>query len=389
MLHALTMEGVDLAQPPVSDEEIIRRYEIYKQCGGSVRQAAVLIGCSEATAGRVKPEYFRRGLHLSHGAREAMSQAGLNGNEARSGWKHTYDDEGKKTGATYWRAPEAPLEDIIEKIKTAISDIRPIEEIAAPKDSSADLMTVYPIADAHIGMMSWAKETGEAYDTKIATQRLVNWVGQCVSSAPASDTAVILDVGDLTHADDHMNMTPTSKHVLDVDTRHYRTIEMTIAAMATAIELAAKKHSNVIVKIIPGNHNINAYLPVLFSLAERYRDNPRIKVEARPGEFFVKQFGKVLIAAHHGDKARPNQLVHFIADEYAELWGKTKHRFLFTGHLHHLRAQDIGGMQHEQLRAITSRDPYAVSHAFSARSQLQCITYHRETGEKFRFSVNG
>jgi hypothetical protein len=82
-------------------------------------------------------------------------------------------------------------------------------------------------------------------------------------------------------------------------------------------------------------------------------------------------------------------MVMFLADQYADIWGKTTHRFLWTGHLHHHKSADIGGVKHEQLRALTSRDAYAVAHAYTARAQLQAVTYHREKGEISRVSVNG
>ena len=126
----------------------------------------------------------------------------------------------------------------------------------------------------------------------------------------------------------------------------------------------------------------------MFALAERYRDEPRVVVHKEPSEFFLFEFGRVMIASHHGDKAKADRLVHFVADEFAEAWGRTKHRFLFTGHLHHHKSQDIGGMKWEQLRAVTERDAYAYSHAYSARAQLQAITYHSERGEIQRVSVN-
>lgn len=96
-----------------------------------------------------------------------------------------------------------------------------------------------------------------------------------------------------------------------------------------------------------------------------------------------------MIAAHHGDKARADRLVMFLADEYAELWGRTLHRFLWTGHLHHHKSQDIGGVTWEQLRAVTARDAYASSHAYTARAQLQAITYHKTLGEIQRVKIAG
>lgn len=284
-------------------------------------------------------------------------------------------------------AAEAP-EETAERIKAALADLDAVTPIAAPTYSDADLCTLYPISDVHIGMRAWAREVGEDYDTDIATRRLQSWIGQCVAASPAAHTAIVLDVGDLTHADDETALTPKSKHPLDTDTRHFRTLDMTIQAMSACIELTLQKHSRVIVRVLPGNHNVNSYLAVMFALAERFRANERVSVQKSPGEFFVHEFGKVLLAAHHGDKAKADRLVHFLADQYAEMWGRTKHRFLWTGHLHHMKAQDIGGVAWEQLRAVSARDAFAISHAYTARAQLQAITYHRDKGEVSRVKVN-
>jgi hypothetical protein len=332
-------------------------------------------------------ECREKGYHLSDGARGAMQNAGLSGAEAKAGWIVNVDPETGSRQSTYWRAPEGDTENIIDRLRDAFEGITPAVIIPAPEYSNADLLSVYPIPDAHVGLQSWGKETGEDYDTEKATDRIKSWVAQCVASAPPSETAIILGVGDLTHADDQTNQTPRSKHQLDVDTRHFKTLDMTIAAMAAAIETAATKHRRVIVRILPGNHDTTTYMAVLFALAERYRDNARIEVQKIPGEFFAHQFGKVLIAAHHGDKAKAERLVLFMADQFPAMWGETRHRFLYTGHLHHLKSQDIGGVQHEQLRAITARDAYAVAHGYTARAQMQTITFHREHGEVSRIKV--
>lgn len=283
---------------------------------------------------------------------------------------------------------ELDPETVAERMRAVLEGMAPAKTIAAPTHCDADLLTVYPIADAHIGMRAWARETGEDYDTDIGVARLRDWIGRLVASSPPSKEAVILDLGDLTHMDDGTNQTPASKHVLDVDGRYFRTLEMTIAALADAVELALAKHETVQVVIIAGNHNPHSFMAILFALAERYRENPRVSVRKDPREFWARQFGDCLLAAHHGDKAKPERLVMFLADEHAEKWGGTKHRFLWTGHLHHHKSADIGGVKWEQLRAMTARDAYAYTHAYSARSQLQAITLHRKAGEIQRQAVS-
>src|SRR5690606_25843227 len=106
----------------------------------------------------------------------------------------------------------------------------------------------------------WAKETGGDYDTDIAAERIKDWVAQCVAASPASHTGIIMDVGDYTHQNDDTNQTPRSKHVLDVDTRMFRTLDVGISALGAAIETALTKHQEVHVVILPGNHNPTVYL---------------------------------------------------------------------------------------------------------------------------------
>ena len=354
----------------------------HRASGGTATSAARELGIRECTVQKIAREMDRDPAIAT-----GMEAIGT-GIVPTGMWVKTPKDENGFSHSVYLRPQQEATEDVLERIKTAFEGIEPAKAIAAPEAVMADLCTTYGIADAHVGLRSWSKETGSDYDTDIAAERIKDWVAQCVAASPASHTGIIMDVGDYTHQNDDTNQTPRSKHVLDVDTRMFRTLDVGISALGAAIETALTKHQEVHVVILPGNHNPTVYLSVMFALAERYRNEPRVIVHKKPGEFFLYEFGKVMIAAHHGDKAKADRLVHFVADEFAEAWGRTKHRFLFTGHLHHHKSQDIGGMKWEQLRAVTERDAYAVSRAYSARAQLSAITYHRDRGEVQRVSVN-
>jgi len=277
---------------------------------------------------------------------------------------------------------------ILDAIKEGLADMPAAAIIAPPTYTDADLMTLYLIADAHFGMMAWGRETGEDWDTAKASERLRDWVRRCIASSPSSSRAVILDVGDTTHANDQTNQTPQSHHGLDVDTRFYKTMTTACEALGAATEAALAKHDHVTVVILPGNHNRDSYIGLRLGLFYRFRDNPRVTIYKSPGEFWVEQFGNAMVAAHHGDKAKAERIVMFLADQHHAIWGQTKHRFLWTGHLHHHKSADIGGVQWEQLRALTARDAYSVANAYSARAQLQAVTLHRTEGEVQRVKVN-
>jgi hypothetical protein len=376
-----------MPNPKLRREQLQEAADAWLAHDRSTSQAAAALNLNYHTFRSRLAEAQRLGLHLSDGARDTVSRARLAATEASGGWLHTYGDDGKKLAATYWRAPQAVPEDYADRLRAALSDIPPAAPTTLLTLPDTDLLTLIPVADAHIGLMAWGKETGEDWDSRKGAARLIEWVNRALAALPASSKCVLLFAGDLLHADDSRSETPASKHRLDTDTRHFKTLEMVIEAVARAADSALQYHDTVALRFLPGNHDPHAAVAVMFALAERYRLSERVHVQKEPSEFYVQQFGKVLLTAHHGHRAKAAQMVHFIADEYAPLWGKTRYRYLFTGHLHHHKSQDIGGMQWIQLPALTARDAYTVSNAYVSRARLTGITYHRDRGEIARVII--
>jgi hypothetical protein len=372
--------------PPLSDELAREAYDAWLRHRKSWTAAAQELGLSRETFRGRLDVAKARGMHIDPAIKNSMEAVGT-GLVPALAWAKTKSEDGTSYSVLLKPGHDSP-ESLADRLREALVGMEPAAPIDSPQQTLDGLLTVYPLADVHMGMMAWGKETGEDYDTSIAADRVRSWVARAVDASPASETAVILGLGDLTHADDQSNMTPRSKHVLDVDTRHFRTLDVTIQALAYGIEYAAQKHARVIVRILPGNHDLNTYMAVMFALHERYRENPRVEVQKIPGEFFVMRHGKCLLAAHHGHGGKPERMVMFLADEHAQEWGQTRHRFLWTGHLHHLKAADIGGVQWMQLRAITAKDAYAAGNAYSARASLEAFTFDADQGEIQRVRVS-
>lgn len=374
--------GVTMPKPTIANKALTdAQREAYEavQKHGSIRAAARALGKNYT------PVYYcynaaKAKLELDPGVADALDEVGIQDpTRVRGGWLKT------KHASVQFTMPKAEaigVENSAERIKMALADIPPPEPIEAPTDAVEGLLTLYPMPDIHAGLRTDAETLAGT------VERLVGGMRDCVSRSPKSGTGVVLVLGDMLHHNDNENATPASKHALDV----LATIEETAIAMidglARCIEIALLHHSKVVVSVLRGNHDRDAYLIVLYSLAERYRNHPRIEVQRDEGEFFVYQFGKCLIAAHHGDKAKPERLVMALADEFPSLWGETRHRFYYTGHLHHHKSADIGGVQWEQLRAVTKRDRYAKDNAYTARSQMQAITFDDKSGEVSRVKIN-
>lgn len=368
--------------PKLTDEEALHAWQLYQELDNKTEVGRVL-GISDVAAASRINKAKQRGLHLGAGVRQIANDMGVDITSVSGGWV-----KNKEGSFRFKNDMSVSQADTLTQIKDIFNGINAAEPIEAPDHLDEDLLTIYPIADLHLGMYASKKETGAEYNPDIAFERIRHGIGKCAAASPRSRTGVVIALGDLLHADDQNNQTPQSKHQLDVVGRHFENLGLAIKAMACAAETAALRHEKVIVVVQRGNHDMTAYMAVLFALAERYRDNPRITVQKVGEDFFVMQHGKCLIASHHGDKAKAERLVMGLADGWPKMWGATVHRYYFTGHMHHLKQQDIGGVQVEQLRALTARDAYAASHAYSGRSQVQAITLHKDEGEVRRVKVN-
>lgn len=367
---------------PVSTAELLETLAAFERHDGNYTKAGRDIGVSDNTVRRRLEEARKRGLHLSDGAREAMAATRLNGYEIAGGYRHIYDDEGRKVETVRWNAPKAERseEEFLERVQSAFREIPAAEPVEPPASVLDDLLTVWPVMDLHLGMKAWAAETGDVdYDLNIACHDLRYAFAKVLALTPASKEAVLILGGDSLHADDDRAETPQHKHKLDVDGRQFKVIDTAIGILAEIIETLLAKHEKLTVRVLRGNHDIHAHLVLTFALAERYRNEPRIEVEKTPRDLFMKQWGRAAIFSHHGDKAKPDRMALYISD-VCPFWSETRHRYYLTGHVHHDHTKDLGALRYESLRAFCPPDAYAASMGFGARRALQALTFHKQDG---------
>lgn len=252
-----------------------------------------------------------------------------------------------------------------------------------------DLVTFYPIIDHHLGLYSWEPETGANYDLAIATKTLRSSLEELVWSAPASDTAVILNIGDFFHSDNNRNRTERSGNVLDADGRYAKILELGIDLFIYAIELALTKHKCVHVRNLPGNHDPYATIALNSAIRMAFRNNPRVHVSRDPSPFYFFRFGKVLIGATHGDMIRHTDMPMVLAAYAAKDWGETEHRYVYLGHVHH---KSVGGGERygatwETFRTLAAKDAWSSQSGFASGRSMVAITHHRDSGERYRHTV--
>jgi hypothetical protein len=278
---------------------------------------------------------------------------------------------------------------LVEALQSAFERFEGLAPLVqAPDYSDADTHTIYPLADLHLGMYSWGRETGDDYDVGIAIARARAAYRSLISKAPPSKTATLLNLGDFLHANDQKNVTPASGHQLDVDGRFPQVLEAGADLLLEIIDFMLQKHEQVEVVMLPGNHDPEVAVALRVALQLYYRKHERVSVYTSPSLAWYRRFGKNLWGATHGHTIKQGELPGMMACDRAKDWGNTEYRAFFTAHIHHERAVEKAGVRVESFQTLASRDAYATNGGWRSGHSVQAITYHYDEGEESRTRVN-
>lgn len=295
-----------------------------------------------------------------------------------------YDAEGNpKLQWVKVKADSALAEQVLREFVNDL--IAPIKgkapKIAEPEHSNADLLAVYPMGDPHFGMYAWAEEAGDDFDTHIAENLTCAAIDRLIASAPTAETAIILPLGDLIHADNTTSRTPASGATLDVDTRWAKVMQIGLRAMIYAIKQALAKHKKVIVRIVKGNHDPHASIGIALAIDAYFHGNERVTVDLNPSAHWYYKFGSVLIGSTHGDTTKEKDLLGVMATDRAKDWGDTTKRYWYCGHIHHVAKKEYPGVLVEYFRTLAPKDAWHAGQGYRAGRDMCCIVHHRNHGE--------
>lgn len=251
---------------------------------------------------------------------------------------------------------------------------------------SDDLLTVIPLGDPHIGLLSWGHETGQDFDLHIAETNLISAVDHLVSLAPRAKRALLINLGDFFHADNSSNQTTHGTRV-DVDGRWSKVLRVGIRIMRRAIEKLLETHEEVTVICEIGNHDTHSAVMLALALEQFYEHEPRVTIDTSPAKFHWYRFGRNLLGVTHGDTAKMKDLPAIMACDRAEDWGQTTYRYFYTGHLHHDKTIEYPGVIVETFRTLAPADAWHKGQGYRSGQDLKLDVIHKEYGRINRHTV--
>lgn len=361
---------------PTQAEKIQARID----CGTNVAAAAKL-GCAEIQIRRAVRACQKRAAQHGHapghwdsGVAPGYRMGKVTVQRSRDGvervWERQHPEQGQIIEA---------MQEAIQAYSEGIPAALPVD---APAFAMSELQSWYIAGDPHFGMLAWARESGEDHDLGIARERMLKAVDLLIESAPPSETAALLNVGDAFHSNNSRNRTEGSGNVLDVDGRMSKIFEMTLETWGMCIDRLLLKHQRVECINIRGNHDPDVSLLLAYALRERYRNEPRVSVPICDRKFQYRRFGSSLICLHHGDGVQPADLPGIMLADVPRDVGETEFRYWWLGHIHHkLRGQEVNGAEWETFNTLAGRDAWHDGKGYRARQRMQVIVLHESEGE--------
>lgn len=356
---------------------------------GSMGKAADALGLSNGTVSNAIASLKKRAARSGWAPECDMTHLVPDGFRLK-GTSRYYNKDGKLAGE--WVKSEADRdaqERILKEFAASLAEqVKGLAPIAPPPERSlTDLLCVYPQGDPHFGMYAWWQDAGDDFDLEIAERLTCGAIDRLVATAPAAETALLLNLGDMFHADNQRNESQ-SGHKLDVDGRWAKVQQVGLRAMLYCIRRLLDKHKRVEVRINRGNHDGHSSYALALMISCYFHNEPRVHVDLSPALAWYYQFGSVLIGSTHGDTLKGKDLMGVMADDQPEQWGATKHRYWMVGHVHHQDVKEYRGGTVEYFRTLAARDAWHAGQGYRAGRDMRLIVMHREHGEIERHRVD-
>jgi hypothetical protein len=237
------------------------------------------------------------------------------------------------------------------------------------------------IADPHFGKLSWAGESGENYDYKIATKRHNKVIDDFYNRArDRSIEKIIYPVGgDFFNSDTPTNTTTKGTHQ-DNDLRWRKMYELGKELVISSVDKLADI-APVEVFYVAGNHDEQITFYLLHMLDAFFRNDKNIKVVTNSTPRYYVEWHNNLIGFTHGDEGK-KRIGQVMQVEAREAWGRTQYHEMHAEHLHkEMVVDEDGGVIMRRMTTFCGADYWHVKNGYVGNvKKAQAFLYKQQTG---------
>jgi hypothetical protein len=334
---------------------------------------------------RLKPDEAEV-LEKYRAIKNEAEKFGLDEKNVKHGWIKN------KTASLFFKNPNFKSEDqqgfetmkqeIIDSISNYIPKYIPIER---EEVIEGHLLVIDP-ADIHIGKLCEAFDTGEDYNCQIAVKRVREGVKGIINKAKGFNIDKILFIGgnDILHIDTPMRTT-TGGTNQDTDGMWYSNF-LTAKKLYVEILEMLLPIADVHFTFNPSNHDYMSGFFLADVIQTWFKDSKNITFDCSISHRKGFLYGKNLIGTTHGDGAKQQDLPLLMASEFPLEWSQSKHRYIYTHHIHHKSSKDYVGITVESLRSPSGSDSWHHKKGYLSIKAVEGFLHHKEFGQVARLT---
>jgi len=259
-------------------------------------------------------------------------------------------------------------------------------ELKRIENKESYLLVIDP-ADIHIGKLCSAFEVGEEYNNQIAVKRVIQGVKGLLQKSSSFNIDKILFIGgnDILHID-NPKRTTTSGTPQDTDGMWHTNFLIAKQLYIDVLEILLSV-ADVHFTFNPSNHDYtNGFF--LAQVVETYfRNCKNITFDCSIAHRKGFKYYNNLIGTTHGDGAKIDLLPLLMAQEFSKEWSETKHRYVYTHHVHHKTSKDFIGVTVESLRSPSGTDSWHHRNGYQhAPKAVEAFIHCKENGQIARLT---
>jgi hypothetical protein len=311
---------------------------------------------------------------------------GLDPQTLHSGWIKN------KNASLYFKQPKPQEQDFKKLSKELVDDLNNYSpsypKIKRSKKLDGHMFFCCP-SDLHIGKLCKSFVSGEEYDSQIAVLRALSGVNGCIDKAKGFpiDKVLFLLSGDLLHVD-NLSGTTTKGTNQDTDGLFSDNFILAKRLMVEIIETLVDI-ADVHIMYTPGNHDHVSGWLMAQVLQAHFRKNKNITWDISMQMRKYYRYHSNLISSTHGDGVKHSLLPMLMADESTD-WSSTKHRYMFTQHIHHkvTSKNDYVGVTIESLRSPSEADAWhhKAGYVSSNNKAIESFLFSKDNGQVARIT---
>lgn len=243
---------------------------------------------------------------------------------------------------------------------------------------SSENIAIFEPADLHLGQLSWGEESGENYDSKIASERFKDITSDEIKKLPkiGYETIFFITGSDFFNSDNMDNKTTRGTQQTN-DVRAQKMIKLGCDLAVWGVDAFCSAFKNIPIKTIlkPGNHDELASYNQALYLHAWFRNDGSVEIDISPKKHKGFAYGNTALIFSHGGAEMKN--LDWIYKEFRHLISPTLVTEVHFDHIHRIKVEEKNGAILRTNPPLAPLDNWSYGQGYGSTAQAITRVYSK------------